>query len=229
MWLAYTTTSLTMVDLMRYGNRYLMSDLPADDVIRLAKLVLNLNAFCCEEEFFLQVHGTAMGTSMAPSYANIFMGRLEEQTLSTALGSRVPTFYKRFIDHFFGIWLQGEESLLAFIEHTNTVHEDIKLTHQFGHQATLLDVALTIAGDSISTDLHTKQIDTSTHQYLLPSSDHPPHAHRGLPYGLGIRIKTIVSGEVLERSLEELATILAARNYPRRLIDRPLDRVRAKL
>lgn len=99
-------------------------------------------------------------------------------------------------------------------------------THQFCRQATFLDAALSITGDSISTDLHTKQ--TDTHQYLLPSSDRPPHVHRGLPYGLDIRINIVSDEETLKRRLEELATFLTARHHPQGLIDRQLDRVRAK-
>jgi hypothetical protein len=31
--------------------------------------------------FFSQINGTAMGTKIAPSYANIFMGKLEKQII----------------------------------------------------------------------------------------------------------------------------------------------------
>lgn len=89
-----------------------LSDLPGEEGIRLAELVMNLNAFRCGEELFLQVHSMAMSTRkgwMAPSYANILMGRLEEWMLSTVPGGRVPPFYRRFIDDIFGVWLHGEE------------------------------------------------------------------------------------------------------------------------
>ena len=45
--------------------------LPTGDVINLARMVLKLNAFAYRNDHFLQVHGTAMGTKMAPSYANL--------------------------------------------------------------------------------------------------------------------------------------------------------------
>ena len=50
-------------------------DPPTEDLVILAKLVLTLNAFQFEDRFYLQKHGTAMGTRMAPSYANVFYGR----------------------------------------------------------------------------------------------------------------------------------------------------------
>ena len=42
-----------------------------DDLAHLIKLVLTKNNFTFNDEYYLQVHGTAMGTRMAPSYANI--------------------------------------------------------------------------------------------------------------------------------------------------------------
>jgi hypothetical protein len=44
----------------------------------LLTLVLKHNNYTFNGEHFLQINGTAMGTKMAPSYANIFMGKLEK-------------------------------------------------------------------------------------------------------------------------------------------------------
>jgi hypothetical protein len=50
---------------------------------------LFINNFTFDGNHYLQINGTAMGTKMAPSYANIFMGDLEEMaegdTLKTVL------------------------------------------------------------------------------------------------------------------------------------------------
>ena len=56
---------------------------PTDDIIELARLVLTLNAFQFEDTFFLQTHGTAMGTRMAPSYAILAPYPLSERTINT--------------------------------------------------------------------------------------------------------------------------------------------------
>jgi hypothetical protein len=41
-------------------------------------LVLKNNNFTFDGNHHLQINGTAMGTKMAPFYANIFMGDLED-------------------------------------------------------------------------------------------------------------------------------------------------------
>ncbi|KAJ8032678.1 hypothetical protein HOLleu_26268 [Holothuria leucospilota] len=51
----------------------------------MTRFVLNNNVFEFNEEFYLQTSGTAIGTKMAPSYANIFMSIFEDhlQALSS--------------------------------------------------------------------------------------------------------------------------------------------------
>ena len=56
---------------------------PTTDVCQPIQLVLTKNSFIFNETNYLQVHGTAMGTGMAPSYANLFMGKLELEFLQT--------------------------------------------------------------------------------------------------------------------------------------------------
>ena len=50
-----------------------------NDICRLIEFVLKHNDFSFNKKNFLQMKGTAMGTKMAPSFANIFMACLEEK------------------------------------------------------------------------------------------------------------------------------------------------------
>ena len=65
----------------------------------LMNLVLKNNVFEFNDQFYLQKQGTAMGTKMAPAYANLFMGKLEEHLLHLAQ-NHIHT-WKRFIDEIF--------------------------------------------------------------------------------------------------------------------------------
>ena len=51
-------------------------------LITLLQHVLHMNNFQFNGENYLQIGGTAMGTRVAPSYANLFMARLEEKLLA---------------------------------------------------------------------------------------------------------------------------------------------------
>ena len=71
----------------------------ARSLVKLLELVLHKNNFQFKGEHYLQVGGTAMGTKVAPTYANIFMGVLEEKLLATA--PHKPSLYLRYIDDCF--------------------------------------------------------------------------------------------------------------------------------
>ena len=59
-------------------------DPPTDDVVHLISLILKKNNFYLNGENYIQKHGTAMVTGMAPSFANIFLGKLERNILHQA-------------------------------------------------------------------------------------------------------------------------------------------------
>ncbi|XP_071138766.1 uncharacterized protein [Mytilus edulis] len=48
---------------------------PTECLVKMLTLVPKKNDFPFDGDHYLQVNGTAMGTKMAPSYANIFMGK----------------------------------------------------------------------------------------------------------------------------------------------------------
>ena len=60
-----------------------MGAIPVEDLVSLARLVLENNYFEFDEKIFRQKLGTAIGTKFAPGFANIFMDHLEEIFLET--------------------------------------------------------------------------------------------------------------------------------------------------
>jgi hypothetical protein len=51
---------------------------PTECLVEMLTLVLKNNNFTFDGNHYLQINETAMGTKMAPSYANTLMGDLEE-------------------------------------------------------------------------------------------------------------------------------------------------------
>jgi hypothetical protein len=74
----------------------------------------------------LQINVTAMGAKMAPSYANSFMGDLEERLLLSSL--KQPLSWFRFIDDVDMKWTHGDKEIDEFLEHANSIHPSIKFT-----------------------------------------------------------------------------------------------------
>ena len=157
-------------------------------VLKFLKEVLHKNVFNFNGKNYLQVGGTAMGTKLAPSYANIFMGDLEQKLLQSA--EKEPFFWVRFIDDVFCIWTHGQESLEKFHEHLNSQHPTIKFTkEQSTEKIVFLDtwVKKPPNSNSLEVELYTKP--TDTHNYLHFSSFHPGHTKRGGPFGQFLRVR----------------------------------------
>lgn len=149
-------------------------------------MVLGMNNFEFNGNHYLQVGGTAMGTRVAPTLANLFMARFERLHVYTYTPQ--PDLWLRFIDDIFVIWNHGRESLDSFLQHLNTVHDTIKFTMEAPpREIHFLD--MTIQNSLISTTLYQKPTDTNN--FLHYQSAHPAHCRRGIPYGQFLRVRRI--------------------------------------
>ncbi len=113
-----------------------------------------------------------MGTRVAPSYANIFMGNLETTLLDKAANK--PHTFKRFIDDIFLLWTHSLQSLNEFIGYLNNAHKTIKFTSEISEEEIpYLDTTVyRIPGtNKLAVKLYTKA--TDTHSYLEYTSEHP--------------------------------------------------------
>ena len=151
-----------------------------------------------------------MGTKMVPSYANIFMGRLENLLQSVSLK---PHTWLRFIDDIDMKWCHGRDSLQDFLHKANTFHPTIKFTAEISNNEYIfLDTKSHIQNDKIVVDLHTKP--TDSHQYLLPNSCHPKHCSKNIPYSLALCLKCIcLYPNTFEIQANELSQHLINRGY----------------
>ena len=99
---------------------------PAETLKQLLELVLKLNVFEFNSEHYLQKFGTAMGSKLAPAYANTFMGKLEAEIL--AKSSHKPLHYRRYIDDIFLIWPHSEDKTWT-IYHSHEQSQQIHPIH----------------------------------------------------------------------------------------------------
>ena len=100
-----------------------------ESLTKLLELVLTRNNFQFNGENYLQIGGTAMGTKVAPTYANLFMSRLETKILTDYAPK--PSIWYRYIDDIFFIWEHGEKSLERWLEYINSYHNTIKFTAEW--------------------------------------------------------------------------------------------------
>ena len=102
------------------------SHIPRNTLHQLFEIVLKCNAFIFDGQIYTQVQGTAMGTKMAPSYANLFMDRFERAFL--AQEPIQPLIWKRYIDDILCIWTGSRSELDDFLDRLNKAHRTLKFT-----------------------------------------------------------------------------------------------------
>ena len=149
---------------------------------------------------------------MSPSYANLFMGKFEQQFLRTQ--DRLCLVWWRYIGDVFAVWTHGVQHLDEFVLELNSYHTTIKFTVNWStcRRSHILDTRVYIKNGQVETDLHVKP--TSRHQYLHTKSCHPKHCKTAIPYSQALRIKRICSEwENLSLRINQLKYHLSRRGY----------------
>ena len=192
----------------------------------LIRMIVTMNTFEFNNTFYIQTHGTAMGTHVAPSYANLFLAKFDTDALTRV--PHQPHTCWRFIDDIFMIWTHTEDELRTFITYLNNIHPTIKFTSS--HPATsisFLDVKVSLSQfGMVETDLSTKP--TDKHQYLLQSSCHPLHTKRAIPFSLALRLRRICSSdESFTLRANELIQYLNDSGYNLSFLRKEIQRVHA--
>ncbi|XP_053391365.1 uncharacterized protein LOC128554143 [Mercenaria mercenaria] len=198
--------------------------LSVDSVCKLIQTVLENNFFKFNNDNYLQKAGTAMGSPMAPSFASLFMGKLEQSFLSSC--ELKPDVWFRFLDDIFMLWSHSLDELKKFIELLNTVHPMIKFTYNISEsEVSFLDVDVSIDDEhNISTNVHVKP--TNIHQYVDYSSCHPKACKNGIPYSQAKRYRRICSDEnQFFGNIEQLRQHFLVRNYPESVINTAFEKV----
>jgi len=203
------------------------TDIPNDFLLKMLTLILTLNLFEYDNALYEQAVGTAMGTSCAPTYATVFMKRIDEWIRNSAPPDAILLFF-RFLDDILFWWTKGVEELEKFIQTINSLHPTIKFTANYcpeTRSCDYLDLNVRNVNGKISTDLFRKNSDRV--KYLLPTSCHPKHVCESIPYSLGLRIRRICSNEDdFKKRLEELKNMLLSRQYKTKVIDEALEKVK---
>ena len=147
----------------KHIDRRVLSTTSSEDICQLIKFIFENNVISFNDEYFSQECGTAMGTRMAPCYANIFMAELAKNFLS---GYPYKPFTNyRYINDIFIIWSHGLDLLHNFINSIDNQHSSIIFTSNISTTSVnFLDVTIDLHGGHISTKTYTKS--TDSHAFL---------------------------------------------------------------
>ena len=164
-----------------------------------------------------------MGTKVAPSFANKFMGWFEDIYVYTY--HKQPHIWVQFIDDIFVIWSGSEGQLRQFVEYLNSCLPSIKFEAEISTTSVnFLDVTVSITKDGdIKTGLYTKP--TDAHNYLSYQSCHPPTCKDSIPYSQFLRLRRICSDTAdLISEAKKMSSHFHRAGYPKKLLQMAFDK-----
>ena len=163
----------------------LPNSFPMEAVKYAMKIIMRNNIFEWGNLYFLQLLGTAMGTSAAVMWATLYYGYHEVHTLIPKYGQYL-LYFKRFIDDIKGIWLMpAENGMEKWTEFCNDINDFGILTwdiSELSKSVDFLDLTITINNGRIETKTYQKAM--NLYLYLPPASAHPQSCIKGTVYGL---------------------------------------------
>ena len=197
-------------------------------LVDLLALVLDHNYLDFNKQVYHQVSGTAMGSQMAPCYANIFMYCLEESWLHKH--QHKILLYRRYLDDIFLVFKGNKTEAQDCLNEFNTLHANIKIAVEISNQScSFLDLCI-FKGASFSDCglLDTKTFNKTFSRFLyLPfTSFHPLSVKKAFIKGEAIRFLRNSSCVAFFR--EAIACFqrhLKNRGYPPRFVRKLLSTV----
>ena len=119
----YETIDICLDRLYRSDNPGMAPSIPEHVLRRLIELCVCDNLFVFNGKVYAQTDGVAMGNSIGPILANIFMCHLEEKYM---LQSELkPSFYRRYVDDTFCLF-DSIEQAQEFLLYINSLHPSIQ-------------------------------------------------------------------------------------------------------
>ena len=166
-----------------HHNKQLPANFPLEAVKEAMMLVMKNNIFEWGDLHFLQLLGTAMGTSAACMWATIYFAVHEMGTLIPKYGNRLPLF-GRFIDDIIGVWID-DGNAIEWQNFKRDTDDFGILTWEFEELArsvNFLDLTIEIKNNKIVTKTFQKAL--NLYQYIGPLSCHQPKMMEGIIYSL---------------------------------------------
>ena len=165
------------------NNSQLPPGFPLLPLKQTLEIVMRNNVFEFGDTRYLQLMGTAMGTSSACMYATIYFAIHEIETLVPTFGQNL-FFVKRYINDLIGIWVVNDPSITwedfgSSLNSFGLLRWDID---EPSNSVDYLDLTITIKDRRIITRTYQKEM--NLYQYLPPHSCHPLSTLKGMIYSL---------------------------------------------
>lgn len=213
------------MDRLYRGDSLLHPALPENVLRKLLSLCVCENTFVFNGKVYSQVDGVAMGSSLGPVLANIWMTHLEEKYIHGSSFS--PDYYRRYVDDTFCIF-RTPEHVTKFHEFLNSLHPSTKFDMEVEEDGELAFLD-TIVTRNISTglpDVSTKVKATDKGLFYDFNSFLPEKYKSNLVCSLVYRVYMIASSyHIFDSNLQRLCHKLSKNGFPKAFVEQCVAKV----
>ncbi|XP_050532593.1 uncharacterized protein LOC126900718 [Daktulosphaira vitifoliae] len=152
----------------------------------LLELCTKTTVFTYQDNIYEQTNGMAMGSRLAPVFANIFMEWFEVDAMNTYM--QKPKMWLRYVDDTVVVWQHGVDKLQSFLQHLNSIHANIQFIMETEENGKLpfLDVMVNKQPNGkFGTGVYRKS--THTDRYLHADSHYCPSQKMELLHTMATR------------------------------------------
>ena len=158
---------------------------------------LSNNVFEFNTKYYTQTKGTAMGTSMAPAYANLYLNQKEQEWLKITKLKHNIVLFKRYLDDIVIIYNNHDDSLQSLTKEIQEAYKPLCITYTYGKKEPFLDVEIEIRRNRIEYNMYRKALNSKE---IIPyNSCHPQSTKIGTIIGEYKRINKLNSTEIEKR------------------------------
>ena len=184
-----------------YSGKFIPPDFPKAVFIEFMHMATSGVEFSFNNTMFRQTDGIAMGSSLGPVLANIFVGYNENKLFYFLVKSQ---FYKRYVDDTFAIF-ENEAECDEFFNILNPLNPSLKFTSEKEESESLAfsDVKIQQSDSKFITSVYRKPSFTS--QYIRWDSFGPSKRKKNLISTLVHRALCICSKSLLQQELENIS------------------------
>jgi hypothetical protein len=193
-----------------------------EDILTLFCHVLTYSYFSFAGQFYEQIDGVAMGSSLSSVIVNFYMEIFEEIAFDRA--PHKPLCWFRYVDDTFVIWTHGPDRLRDFLDHLNSIHQSIQFTmdtERDGHLPFLVIDIYRRPDGSLSHRVYRKP--THTNLYLISNSHHHPSNKQAVLSIFVHKARALCDQDGLHGELVFLGDIFRQNGYTKRQIRRALN------
>ena len=166
--------------------------------------------FSFDQSLYRQIDGLAMGSPLAPTLSNLFIGVLEHKFLHKSMLN--VKLYVRFVDDILAVFEDQDHE--TFHNYLNSWHKNMNFTVEVGDKKIpFLDIDINVENAILETEVYRKP--TNTNLLLNFDSCVPKQWKRGLVQTLLNRAYNVCSNWIkFNTEVDKLVDILRQNGYP---------------